>query len=261
MRYLVAGAFSRSLAIVKFLSTYEGDANIVVYDGIDKCKWNGGRINRDIFHKDGLTQYYYSHDIGIALTFSNPVIDLTDETGNFLLEKFHKEGNAIILCNEELRKYIRENFPKYELIHSITAMGLLNIPLQDSDIEYYHQLEQDYDWIVPKFEHVFDKRADELDRSKWEVMVNDTCIWKCKYFDEHFKAIAHENVLGNPYSAEIEECWIPKFDPDVTSKYNCMDIDPEHIQKLKDVGVKSFKITGREMTDDEFIHELKVYLK
>jgi hypothetical protein len=85
-------------------------------------------------------------------------------------------------------------------------------------------------------------------------------VYKCRHFDAHFKAIADENTAGRPYSAEIEECWLPKFDPNVESKHNCMDIDEEHIQKLKDMGVHSFKITGREMTDGDFLYDLTQYV-
>ncbi len=260
VRYLIAGAFSRTLPIFKALTKYKGDADIVVYDGINKCKWNGGRINRDIKYSEGLMNYYYSKGVGIALTFTNHNIDLTDDMGNRLLAKFHREGNAIILVNSSLRKYIRKNYPKYELIYSITGMGTLNIPLQDIDIQVYHHLESVYDWIVPRFEHVFDKRADELDRTKWEVMVNDTCVWKCKRFDEHFKAIADENTKGNAYSEEIEGCWIKGFDPDIESKQDTMDIDTANINRLKGEGVQSFKIIGRELTDEAYTGELERYL-
>jgi hypothetical protein len=243
--------------LIRFLGQNKVDnAKIVVYDGINKCRWNGGRINRDVFYNDGLIDYYYSKGVSIALTFSNHKINVNDPLGNELLEKFHKEGNALIIVNEDLRRHVRENFPKYDLIYSITGMGLLNIPLQDSDIEFYKQLEKDYDWIVPRFEHIFDPRATELDTTKWEVMLNDTCVYGCKHYDAHFKAIADENTAGRPYSASIEECWLPKFDPDKDSKYDCMDIRPNKMQELRAMGVQSFKITGREMQDDEYYSEL-----
>ena len=261
MRYLIAGAFSKSVPIIKFLTTNLVDTNeLVVYDGINKCKWNGGRINRDVYYNDALINYYYSRGIKIALTFSNHNIDLNDEVGNHLLEKFHREGNALIIVNDNLRKYVRENFPKYDLIFSITGMGHLNIPLQDSDIQWYKELEHKYDWIVPRFEHIFDPRSSELDKTKWEVMLNDTCVWGCKHYEAHFKAIADENTFGRPYSREVEECWLPKFNPDKDSKYEEMDIEPPAMKKLKAMGVRSFKITGREMKDDEYYGELKRFV-
>jgi hypothetical protein len=257
MRYLIAGAFSKSVPIIKFLTNKLVDTNqLVVYDGINKCRWNGGRINRDVYYNDALIEYYYSKGISIALTMSNHKINLDDKTGNHLLEKFHREGNALIIINDDLRAYVRKNFPKYNLIYSITGMGLLNIPLQDSDIAWYKDLESKYDWIVPRFEHIFDPRVDELDSTKWEVMLNDTCVHSCKHYDAHFKAIADENTAGRPYSKEVEECWLPKFDPSKDSKYPCMDIKPEYMQKLREMGVQSFKITGREMQDDEYYSEL-----
>lgn len=261
MRYLIAGAFSKSIPIIKFLSQHRGNDELVVYDGINKCRWNGGRINRDVSYNDALIEYYYSKGIKIALTMSNHKINLDDPMGNHLLEKFHREGNALIIVNDDLRQYVRDKFPKYDLIYSITGMGLLNIPLQDSDIEFYKDLESKYDWIVPRFEHVFDKRVNELDPSKWEVMLNDTCVYGCKHYDAHFKAIADENTAGRPYSKEIEECWLPKFNPDIDSKYDCMDIRPENMKRLKDMGVHSFKITGREMGDAEFYGELTRFIK
>jgi collagenase-like PrtC family protease len=135
-------------------------------------------------------------------------------------------------------------------------MGLLNIPLQDKDIEFYKKLEENYDWIVPRFEHIFDPRSNELDKTKWEVMLNDTCVYGCKHWDAHFKAIADENTAGRPYSKEVEECWLPKFDFNKDSKYECMDIKPLAMEKLIKDGVRSFKITGREMKDDEYYGEL-----
>ena len=262
MRYLLAGAFSKTIPLIKFLSNRLVDTSkLVVYDGVNKCRWNGGRINRDVYYNDGMIDYYYSKGISIALTMSNHRVNLDDETGNHLLEKFHKEGNALIIVNDDLRAYVRANFPKYDLIYSITGMGLLNIPLQDDDIAFYKDLESKYDWIVPRFEHIFDKRNMELDRSKWEVMLNDTCVYGCKYYDQHFKAIADENTKGNAYSKEIEECWLPKLDPSKDSKYNCMDIDADHMNKLKALGVQSFKITGREMQDDEYYNELMQFVK
>jgi len=257
MRYLLAGAFSKSIPLIKFLSQRLVDSDqLIVYDGINKCSWNGGRINREVFYSDALIEYYYSKGISIALTMSNHRINLADETGNHLLEKFHKEGNALIIVNDDLRKYVREYYPKYDLIYSITGMGLLNIPLQDSDVAWYKDLESKYNWIVPRFEHVFDTRAVELDRTKWEVMLNDTCVWGCKHWDEHFKAIADENTAGRPYSKAVEECWLPKFDFNKDSKYPAMDIRPENMRKLIDLGVRSFKITGREMGDNEYYGEI-----
>ena len=87
MRYLIAGAFSKTIPILKFISNKLVDnTQIIVYDGINKCRWNGGRINRDVYYNEELMKFYYSKGISIALTFSNHKIDLTDKIGNELLK-------------------------------------------------------------------------------------------------------------------------------------------------------------------------------
>jgi len=107
MRINLGGAFSKKQQIVPFviknkhmLKSFE----TVVFDGINNCPWNGGRINRDIQYDNKTIDFYYRHNIGIALTFTNPHIDLKNVIGNKLLEKLHHEGNYIISINPEQRQ-------------------------------------------------------------------------------------------------------------------------------------------------------------
>jgi len=279
INFIIAGAFSHftdiSLFFIKNKSLVE-NFNFTVYDGINNCKWNGGRINRDIHYDDRMIEYYYSLGVGIALTLSNPIIDLSDETGNHLLEKFHKEGNRLILTNASLRKYIRKNFPKYKLTYSITGLGKISLPMSDSDFNRYLDLESKYDLIVPRSEHIFDKRFKELNQEKYEIMLNDTCIYNCPKYGEHFEKIAEQNRLeGNPWEKlgqdhcfKVEECWVPSFDFNVGDlgakekhgeNYG-MDLESSQIKRLMSSGVKHFKISGREMNSEQLTYELKSYL-
>ena len=66
------------------------DVDFTVYDGPNLCKWNGGRINRDITLTPRMVELYNKLGISIALTFSNPVIDLDDKIGNGLLQISHR---------------------------------------------------------------------------------------------------------------------------------------------------------------------------
>ena len=98
MRFNIAGAFSKRKELRLYFFNNKNiikNFDITVYDGINNCSWNGGRINRDICYDDKVINFYYRNNISIALTFTNPVIDLTDKTGNELLKKFHKKGNVI----------------------------------------------------------------------------------------------------------------------------------------------------------------------
>ena len=102
IRFNVGGAFAKKDQLILFFFRNEDileKYDITVYDGTNNCQWNGGRINRDISYTDKAINFYYRNNITIALTFTNPVIDLGDKVGNELLEKFHKSGNIIISIN------------------------------------------------------------------------------------------------------------------------------------------------------------------
>ena len=280
IRFNIAGAFAKASQLIMFFFKHKdilNRFNITVYDGTNSCQWNGGRINRDITYTDETIDFYYRHNISIALAFTNPVIDLNDEIGNHLLEKFHRDGNYIISVNEQLRQYIKTNFPEYKHTRSITAFGNINVPMKDEDVNTYRELEDKYDFIVPRSEHVFDERFKELSVSKYEIMLNDTCMYNCPHYGEHFKKIAEQNTLfkkpwiegGHDEMFKIEECWLPHFDPGVghvptIKKYGenyGMDLTTRQINRLRKQGIYNFKITGREMVYEDFEVELNAYLK
>jgi hypothetical protein len=287
MRFNIAGAFSKSEQLLMFFvrnKTVLSKFDITVYDGISRCKWNGGRINRDIDYTDDVIDFYYRNNISIALTFTNPVIDCKDSLGNELLKKFHRPGNVIITVNDDLQKYIKDNFPHFKHTRSITSFGKINVPMSQEDFDHYKELEQRYDFIVPRSEHVFDSKFKNLNLSKYEMMLNDTCVYNCPYYGEHFAKIAEQNILhDNPWDNkkqmyEIEECWLSerstylkssKFNPDTghqptIKKYGDnygMELNTEQINRLAAQGVRSFKISGREMEYEDFEHELNSYLK
>jgi len=289
MRLNVAGAFSKSKELRLYITLNKDllkQFDVTVYDGINCCPWNGGRINRNISYDDNMIDFYYRHNIDIALAFTNPIIDITDQTGNMLLKKFHKKGNTIISVNKELREYVKEYYPLYKHTRSITAFSPISVPMSDADLSLYKRLESEYDYIVPRCEHVFDERFILLDQSKYEIMLNDTCIYNCPYYGDHFQKIAEQNRLyDKPWEdAEydemysIEECWISDrssykkpevFNPDIgdaktIKKYGDnygMDLKTNQIKSLLKQGVTSFKISGREMSFEDFSGELNYYFK
>jgi hypothetical protein len=279
IRLNIGGAFAKRTQLIPYIFKNKKILqyfNLTVYDGINSCSWNGGRINRDISYDDDIINFYYRNKINIALTFTNPIINLNDTTGNHLLEKFHVHGNSIISVNDQLRKYIKKNYPKYKHIRSITSFGNIDIPMSDSDLDRYKSLEKDYDYIVPRMEHVFDERFEQLNMRKYEIMVNDTCIYGCPYYKDHFEQIALQNRLyKKPWSEadsaelrKVEECWLPNFDPCVghlptVKKYGenyGMDLTIKQMNKLIGRGISNFKITGREMTSEQYEGELNNYL-
>lgn len=270
----IAGAFTHYDKILPVIIKHRSSVDFVVYDGINECRWNGGRINRPVFDSDVQKKAYETLGVGIALVFSNNVIDLNDAQGNELLEKYHRDGNAIILQDIGLLEHIRNKFPKYECIFSITGHpgGVLTDPLN-----YYQHLESLYDVIVPKLEHNMLIEQYAKDVSKYELLINDDCLYNCPLWKKHFDKIAEQNTQGIKYydpqhyeeNYKIEECWLPKFDPDLgdqMAKHRLgfkfgMSLSPEQIKDRFRVGIHRLKISGREMNTEDFNQNFNYLVK
>ena len=281
----IAGAavhYNSFINKIPVLKLRNKEINFNVYEGPNLCQWNGGRINRDIILSEEMINRYNKLGITVSLTFTNPTIDLTDPIGNELLrvlsdsQKMYGVQNKIILVNEELRKYLRNRYD-FELIYSITGHPSA-VKINDELINYYLNLESKYDWVVPKFEVVFQPRfIENTNCEKYELLINDTCVYGCPYYFEHFRAIAEQNTLyKNPWEDlghiqchKVEECWLPNFNPDVGSQKQRdrygekmgMDYTKDMLIKALQIGYKSFKLSGRENTAELVTEQVATFLK
>lgn len=270
----IAGAFAKHETIYSFfkdrglLDTY---GKIVLYDGIAECVWNGGRLNNPIPYNEEVRDLYYDLGWSINLTFTNFIIDTSDETGNFLLEKMHKEGNGIILVNDSLREYVRKNYPKYKIYYSITGCGPAKFPMDDETFSFYKGKLDLHDTLVPRCDNNLDPRLKDLDISKLELLVSDTCVLNCPHWEDHFKAYSVLNRRGKSATKkdwDNVECWVPK--DDFTRRTNMerkalkdkypFYLSPNQIKKLISEGFYNFKIQGRESENKDFLYDLDRYL-
>ena len=278
----IGGAFTHPFIsfFVKNKSKFK-NIKLTLYDGVNNCSWNGGRINRNIFITQKDIEKYNKLGIAIAFTFSNPEINLLDEKGLELLnwldnsQKKYNIQNEIILINNDLKKLLKLNY-NFKLKFSITGHDLKAYPdekLQKEYKFYYKKLKEKYDIIVPKMEHVFQEWFLNQKLDKYELMLNDTCRPDCPYYKQHFEEIARINRIFknekvaydfNPeLSYSIEECWLPKFDPnkELTSCKTGMDFNETMIKKALKLGYKNFKISGRENSFEEVQEEINKFLK
>ncbi len=253
-----------------------------VYDGPNLCQWNGGRVNRDITLTEDMISRYNQFGIAVSITFTNPTIDLSDSTGNHILEMLDRSGrahsvrNKIVLINDDLRRYIRDRYD-FCLIYSITGHPS-SVTITPAYLERYQALEEMYDYIVPKFEVVFEPEFySNITPSKYELLINDTCLYGCPYYYEHFQKIALQNTmsrnpwaeLGHDHCFKIEECWLPKFNPDVGSDVDRrrygerlgMDYTDTMMQQALNIGYRAFKISGRENPTSLILTEIHKYIR
>ena len=279
MKLNIAGAvahYDRLIKELPVLKLRNKNIQFTVFDGPNLCKWNGGRVNRDITLTPDMVDRYNKFGISVCLIFSNPHINLDDTVGNDLLEmvshygKLHNIVNKVVLINDDLRQYIRSRFD-LELIYSITGHPS-DITINDSLIQRYINLEQKYDVIVPKFELVFQEEFyTRINPEKYELMTNDTCKYGCPHWKEHFEEDARMNIeYDNPwvdagYDAcfKTEECWLEDFTPHTrnTDENVGMDYTTSMVKRAIDIGYSSFKISGRENPVELVVADIKRLLK
>jgi len=266
----LAGAFGHYDGLLPLVAKHKRMFDFTVYDGVNHCRWNGGRVNRNIQETEKQKKAYDALGVGIAFAFSNPTIeDVNDPVGNDLLERYHDSKNSIILSNYKLLEHIRTKYPLYQCIYSITG----HPALVRNPSAYYARLEKDFDIIVPKLEHnmIIEEYTDNV--SMYELLINDDCLYDCPLWKKHFDKISHQNTLGARYEDDIEkyykieECWLPKekFDPDIGDtaarerlghKFG-MSLTPTQLNDRIDRGIYMFKISGREIClEDMFMRNM-----
>ncbi len=91
-----------------------------VFGFVERTTLYGGRI----FVKPELTPYdvneLYFAGIGLRLPLTNHYVDEAEyETAKPMLERFHRDGNAAIITNDNLAKWVRRDFPKYRIEASV----------------------------------------------------------------------------------------------------------------------------------------------
>lgn len=271
---LIGGGISMFDRISTFITDNEDIfeyLNLYVYDGLNNCKWNGGRVNRNIFYTDEQLKFYEERNIGFKLVFTNNIINISDKTGNDLLERFHNKNNGVILVCDSLRSHIRENFKEYKLTYSITGTDNINVPMRDSDIQHYKKLEELYDLIVPRAEHNLDYKMQLLDKNKYELYITEGCCTKCPVWSKHFNSMAEANRIYDTFTqqmaTELESCWLDKSSKEFD--FDKHILDHRQVFKLHRNGFSNFKLSGRDAdqrynsgTLDDYLSLIKnIYLE
>jgi len=91
-----------------------------VFGFVEKSTLYGGRqfVERELSSRD-VTQLNNA-GIGVRLPMSNHDVERREyELNAWLLQKYHREGNSVILTNDDLAKWIRQDFPEYRLDASV----------------------------------------------------------------------------------------------------------------------------------------------
>lgn len=227
---------------------------INVYDGISMCSWGGGRfVTKEKMKYENISSFY-KRNINISIPMTNSEIDIMDNLGNETLDRFHRKGNRIILCNDKLRKHIKSNYPLYSTSFSITASYAEEVlwTLKGQDLwDYYKRKLDEYDVVVIPKEllepPLFDKLHRNLEVSRLEFVIDNDCYLYCKEMGKMYRYLSMLNRVP-PFSRIYDQifsktCLKQCHLGNETFEYW---YSKERLQSFIDMGLVRFKIARHE---------------
>ncbi len=238
----------------------KSDSHVV--DSVHDCPpgliWQGGRYipwgKLTLDDYISFVKIYNHKGIGVFYTFSNTCLEpehLEDDMCNYFLEKTENPMNGVILASDILRDYVRSQYPKFSTKASIANMS--------TD---YQSLLSLYDTAVvqPDDNRKYDLLS-TLDTSRLEVLVNEACVQNCSYKREHFdyfsKNVLERRVLWK-HLEDLNTCYAEKAG-DMRCDELVLSID--EVRKLYDIGIRRFKIAGRDTSADYMTSQMKYYIR
>ncbi len=112
------------LPVMAFLRTSYPSMPLAQVDSlfgfVERCTLYGGRFFRVPQLTDADVQAMYAHHIGVRIPLTNHTVD-EDEYASYawMFEKYHLPGNAVIVTNDKLARWIRRDFPHYRIEASV----------------------------------------------------------------------------------------------------------------------------------------------
>ncbi|MBS0386479.1 MAG: hypothetical protein JSS00_14150 [Proteobacteria bacterium] len=91
-----------------------------VFGFVEPCTLYGGRIFTGPELSSADVEQLYDAEIGLRLPLTNHSATADEfEAARPLLDKYHRERNAVIVTNDDLARWIRRDYPKYRIEASV----------------------------------------------------------------------------------------------------------------------------------------------
>lgn len=182
---------------------HDGYTIHTVYGSFPNAIWNGGRsfvgkifcIRDDV---EEIVDFYKKYGIKISLTWTNSKLrkeHLFDAYCNMITELCHENGNYVITAEDLMFDYIKERYPKYQMIASVTrerpddnTFGINNI-VNKYDIVVLHQ---EFNEDLLKSGYL------SLCKNRIEVIVNQACKPWCEYTMKHYDLVSEAQLEFRP---------------------------------------------------------------
>lgn len=234
------------------------------YDSLPHLIWNGCRILSEGQVINSLSSDIYSmrdsyYDFGMTLrhTFTNNALTpemMYDYRSNQWAAACEKEGNAVIVGSEMMANYIREKYPKYDIIWS-TSIGIKDIntinKISEKDMVVL-------DYTLNRNENTLSKLTNP---KNIEILCAEYCIDNCPHRKEHYNAT--NKIIINQEGEKDFKC--PFYTGEQNFYYYLKH--SKHILTYEDIlilnkkyNIENFKLNGRSVHWIAYIEILVYYL-
>ena len=249
--------------------------SFTVYDQHFGMKWAGGRPHsfaagqtKETFAR--LVQEYNRRGITFNLVFSNLFIEekhLGDKRCNWMLERCCREGNGVIVGSHVLARYIRDRFPDYRLIHSLTHFN--------KDPQYYYDHADLYDVFVlpPHLNYrakVLQEMIERLGAERLELLVNETCFRECSIRQDHYDLISKAcleddwDLWEDLTSGFCQRAHADRFtrleEPKDVKRIKNFTLSQDEVRDLKTLGICNFKLANRQVPAQQYAKWMDYYI-
>ena len=187
----------------------------------------GGRI----FFRPELSAYdirsLYKMNINLRLPLTNHIVTREEYIENQpFLDKYHRPGNAAIVTNDNLAKWLRTDFPDYRIEASVIK-NIDSLNKLDAAFEIY-------DIVIPPMKSNEDESflTSIQDKSRITLFANAGCALTCPS-KMCYPSISKANKTGD---VSLFAC---SKDLKYRDQIGMVDFDLEHLQSL---GFDSFKL-------------------
>lgn len=224
-----------------------------VYGSFPLMIWAGGRQNKvDNINFVGLDDVrrifmmFNRNGIGVVLTCTNSLLQkehLGDFYCNSVVETLSGSSlNAVLVNSPVLEVYLRNKYPELKIHRSTTTCSKALV-------------EDRYDKIVVDFTlnnspQLRDAVMTKEQRSKLEIMLNDTCPPYCPYRKTHYEYISQYNLQGGLGRIDPISPWKCQHPEYKTSFYHNLNnpatVTVEQMRFYHSLGFSHFKVVGRE---------------
>lgn len=224
----------------------------IVYGNPQFCIWDGGRVFPEYNHapieevERIIYKYNNIYNVPIRYVFTNPVLK-TEHYDDRFCNKIMEVGNYYyneVVCNDDnLTKYLKENYKNYKFVSSTTKCIVNKEELfEEFEKEDYKLVCLDYNF---NSNINFLKTFTDKQKEKTEFLINAICPPGCQHRKEHYKlnGLSHLNY-GKRY--KMSYCAINSDALSINTKNYVNNLSYEEISgKYEPLGFEHYKIEGR----------------